>query len=70
MGKVQRPKPKSDTRSERKNGKKPKQHPKVNRATGKTQGGYSPEALERRSKRKDTRLTVESPILKGKPKTP
>ena len=51
MGRQAKPKPdskKAGFNAERKCGKKPKQHPKVIRATGKTKGGYSPARISAR----------------------
>jgi hypothetical protein len=56
VGKMQKAKPTSAKSSNdtRKNGKAPKQNPKAPNkgATGRTVGGYSPAALERRSLRR------------------
>lgn len=56
MGKVQKPKQKANTGSDRASGKARKQNPKPNNygANGKTKGGYSPAKLaERELKRRN-----------------
>jgi hypothetical protein len=68
MGKQAKPKQvKSGRNDERSNGKAYKQNPKDNSAcaTGRTVGGYTPNALARRTERR-TALSMEAPILTKK----
>lgn len=53
MAKQPKPKPKGELNAARRNGKAPKKNPKGNViATGKTVGGFTPLALQRRAEKR------------------